>query len=536
MTADLAIAASDLVKTYPGDVGRCEASASPSRPAPCSACSARTGPASPPPSRSSPPSPAPDAGTAASPATTCSATRTGSAARSACVAQRSGGDPEATGRENLLLQGRLYGLRGGALRPPRRRTAGPLRPRRRRRPLVRGYSGGMQRRLDVALGLVHRPEVLFLDEPTTGLDPEARAAMWAEIARLAGRGGPDHPAHHALPGGGRPARRADRHRRPRPGGRRGHPGRAEGRTARRRRPRGAARHAATARRRLLAAPSARAGRGARRRAAGQRPRRRRAAAVPPCWRRWSGRAPRWPPRPWPGPRSTTSICATPGRAFADAEAAGQADGPPAGPPAWPEVPDERGPHPDLVHDAAPADGAAAPARYFLLITLIQPVIWLFLFGALFRKVVELGGFGAGVVPRLPGAGRGRDERPVLQHVGRAWASSRRSNAGIINRFLTTPVCRGALMNGNVVAPGHQHRGAVRSSSAGARQTRRRRLPRRHRRTGRAVVGVRAARHGLRRRLQRAGHAGPAAGVDHRASTLPAAAADLPVRGLHGRRP
>jgi ABC-2 type transport system ATP-binding protein len=44
----------------------------------------------------------------------------------------------------------------------------------------------MQRRLDVALGLVHRPQVLFLDEPTTGLDPEARAAMWAEIARLAG--------------------------------------------------------------------------------------------------------------------------------------------------------------------------------------------------------------------------------------------------------------------------------------------------------------------------------------------------------------
>lgn len=51
---------------------------------------------------------------------------------------------------------------------------------------VKGYSGGMQRRLDVALGLVHRPEVLFLDEPTTGLDPEARTAMWDEIARLAG--------------------------------------------------------------------------------------------------------------------------------------------------------------------------------------------------------------------------------------------------------------------------------------------------------------------------------------------------------------
>ncbi len=51
---------------------------------------------------------------------------------------------------------------------------------------VKTYSGGMQRRLDVALGLVHRPEVLFLDEPTTGLDPEARTAMWEEITRLAG--------------------------------------------------------------------------------------------------------------------------------------------------------------------------------------------------------------------------------------------------------------------------------------------------------------------------------------------------------------
>ena len=49
---------------------------------------------------------------------------------------------------------------------------------------MKTYSGGMQRRLDVALGLVHRPEVLFLDEPTTGLDPEARAALWQEIEHL----------------------------------------------------------------------------------------------------------------------------------------------------------------------------------------------------------------------------------------------------------------------------------------------------------------------------------------------------------------
>ena len=100
------------------------------------------------------------------------------------VAQRSGCDPMASGQDNLLLQGRLYGLSGAALK---RRTAELLDrfglTEAARRP-VRTYSGGQQRRLDVALGLVHRPAVLFLDEPTTGLDPEARAALWQEIDRI----------------------------------------------------------------------------------------------------------------------------------------------------------------------------------------------------------------------------------------------------------------------------------------------------------------------------------------------------------------
>ena len=101
------------------------------------------------------------------------------------VGQRSGADPGATGRENLILQGHLFGLPTQVAR----RRADELLSRfdltEAGNRFVKGYSGGMQRRLDVALGLVHQPRVLFLDEPTTGLDPEARAAMWQEISRLA---------------------------------------------------------------------------------------------------------------------------------------------------------------------------------------------------------------------------------------------------------------------------------------------------------------------------------------------------------------
>jgi ABC-2 type transport system ATP-binding protein len=92
----------------------------------------------------------------------------------------------ATGRQNLLLQGRLYGLKRKDLKRRigellERFALGEFADR-----AVSTYSGGTQRRLDVALGLMNRPEVLFLDEPTAGLDPQARTAMWAEIARLAG--------------------------------------------------------------------------------------------------------------------------------------------------------------------------------------------------------------------------------------------------------------------------------------------------------------------------------------------------------------
>jgi ABC-2 type transport system ATP-binding protein len=105
------------------------------------------------------------------------------------VAQRSGADPTATGRENLILQGHLFGLRSGQARARADELLAHFGLSDAARRLVRTYSGGMQRRLDVALGLVHRPSVLFLDEPTTGLDPESRAAMWQEIGRLAGSEG-----------------------------------------------------------------------------------------------------------------------------------------------------------------------------------------------------------------------------------------------------------------------------------------------------------------------------------------------------------
>ena len=101
-----------------------------------------------------------------------------------CVAQKSGVDINATGRENLTLQAQFYGLRGTALRSRvdallERFSLAPAADRE-----ARGYSGGMKRKLDVAMGLVHTPRVLFLDEPTTGLDPEARADLWKEIGRL----------------------------------------------------------------------------------------------------------------------------------------------------------------------------------------------------------------------------------------------------------------------------------------------------------------------------------------------------------------
>lgn len=97
-------------------------------------------------------------------------------------------DPFLTGREHLNLQAAMHGIG----RKERKRRADALLEQvglseaagRR----VGGYSGGMKRRLDLALALVHEPRILFLDEPTTGLDPQSRSALWDEVGRLAKEG------------------------------------------------------------------------------------------------------------------------------------------------------------------------------------------------------------------------------------------------------------------------------------------------------------------------------------------------------------
>ncbi len=100
------------------------------------------------------------------------------------VGQRIAVDPDATGRENLVLAGRVHGLRGPELQARSRELLARFELSDAADRIARTYSGGMQRKLDVAMGLIHRPRVLFLDEPTTGLDPEARAQLWTEIERL----------------------------------------------------------------------------------------------------------------------------------------------------------------------------------------------------------------------------------------------------------------------------------------------------------------------------------------------------------------
>jgi ABC-2 type transport system ATP-binding protein len=100
------------------------------------------------------------------------------------VAQSGGSDPRMSGRGELVMQGRLFGLPGPEAHRRATELLDALDLADAGDRAIGTYSGGMRRRLDVGIGMVHRPGLLFLDEPTTGLDPQARARMWDEVRHL----------------------------------------------------------------------------------------------------------------------------------------------------------------------------------------------------------------------------------------------------------------------------------------------------------------------------------------------------------------
>ena len=104
------------------------------------------------------------------------------------VPQGGSTDPAETGRGELVIQGRLYGMNKADAEKRAAEVLSTLDLAEAADRSIGTYSGGMKRRLDVGLGIIHTPAVLFLDEPTTGLDPQARARMWDEIRRLREQG------------------------------------------------------------------------------------------------------------------------------------------------------------------------------------------------------------------------------------------------------------------------------------------------------------------------------------------------------------
>jgi ABC-type multidrug transport system ATPase subunit len=93
-------------------------------------------------------------------------------------------DLELTGRENLDFHGRIYGLEQDVRKQRIRKMLDIVKLKDRADDFVNTYSGGMKRRLEIARGLLHYPKILFLDEPTLGLDPQSRRAIWEQIQRL----------------------------------------------------------------------------------------------------------------------------------------------------------------------------------------------------------------------------------------------------------------------------------------------------------------------------------------------------------------
>jgi ABC-2 type transport system ATP-binding protein len=112
----------------------------------------------------------------------------GARGRIGVALQEAGLDPRQTGRELLVLHGQLFGLGAAEARARAEHLLALVELEEAADRVTKGYSGGMERRLDLAAALVHEPEVLFLDEPTTGLDPASRLTVWAELRRINERG------------------------------------------------------------------------------------------------------------------------------------------------------------------------------------------------------------------------------------------------------------------------------------------------------------------------------------------------------------
>ena len=361
------------------------------------------------------------------------------------VSQAGGLDREATGRENLRLQGQVFGMGGRELERRIDELLEQFRLGDAGNRLVREYSGGMQRRLDVAQGLVHKPQVLFLDEPTTGLDPEVRAEMWDEIARLAGAGLTVLLTTHYLEEADRLAAQlaiVDKGKVV-----------AEGSPDELKRElRGDAIHielgtesAGEAAVREALARVDGLDRARLRRPHPPRPRRGRRADRA----RGAGGARRGRPRGRLGDRGA----AVPRRRL----------------PALRRADVRRGrERREAATNRRPEGGGAMKAlrdtRYmtvrhlmalwrqpwWIAVSLIQPVIWLLLFGALFKAVTDIPGFGSdnyiqflapGVVVMTAFFGAGWAGMPVIEDIDR----------GVIDRFLVSPVRRGSLISGRLAS-------------------------------------------------------------------------------------
>jgi len=105
-----------------------------------------------------------------------------------CVSQAGGADLGSTGVENLILQAQLYGVDASTAKKAAAKFAERFQMNSFIARPASSYSGGQKRRLDIALGMIHHPQLLLLDEPTTGLDPQSRAYLWGEIKKLKAEG------------------------------------------------------------------------------------------------------------------------------------------------------------------------------------------------------------------------------------------------------------------------------------------------------------------------------------------------------------